>query len=723
MRSPAERHKLIFRFCFHLLPIFLWQNISSVCAEAQLLAQSVTSYEEKDQPNVYQTALLGVSMISFRELVRQRKVGNTVDQCPCVVLAGTGRCITYDARFQAANLEEAMLTFVDNSIDPRIYDQSIGGVPISPATFDCSSEECKYCVGILTVRLRQVGLIQANGAPNFAFPVPGEDVLRRNSVVCSRLRLNMNIPRKSVPNPVDSVSDLINGAAGERFRLENLPKSQFGMDVQQALAYSRASSKPLIVQFLGGSGGGAGSPSSSAPFVNQAGFSGLGNNTQNSQQWTGQTGTTSVPGPLMRQDPPMRKGVGNSGGNFPRNQQNSNRRSQRPPFFLSQPGQNNAATIGPRPYGQFQTQTVESQFRANAVIRAQNIKSLSQQKIENGRGYSRKKLQPSFVPRQVPWRNNVQTQPPVSTSFLPFQRQFSSPQPVSTFPSFAPQQTLSQQSQQSGGTFAQQQPFRPQQQQFWQNQNLPATWNPNAQLNAGANTQSGNNLQSGSNIQSGGNIQSGFGDGLGSSLQGNFNPGLQAAQQIAPNVASSINSQFNPNSPSGSGGPFGSQGSAVGTQNGNGGGNGNPTGGISQQFGNVAQSFGPGAFAGGFSQRKKRQSPSDAIIGNRFVINCVERGDAEGENSEFLNLCTACWTWRQLPEDYFPRLINELVCQENDYCLSGWGTCKQRFRNVDVLRRVGSEWRPTIVQTASCCDCKVKAGSQIHPLVVGKNQG
>uniref|UniRef100_A0A915ERB6 Uncharacterized protein n=1 Tax=Ditylenchus dipsaci TaxID=166011 RepID=A0A915ERB6_9BILA len=64
----------------------------------------------------------------------------------------------------------------------------------------------------------------------------------------------------------------------------------------------------------------------------------------------------------------------------------------------------------------------------------------------------------------------------------------------------------------------------------------------------------------------------------------------------------------------------------------------------------------------------------------------------------------------------------KLVCQENDYCLSGWGSCHQRYRNVDVLRRVGNDWRPTTISTASCCDCKVKAGSQIHPLVVGKNK-
>lgn len=53
------------------------------------------------------------------------------------------------------------------------------------------------------------------------------------------------------------------------------------------------------------------------------------------------------------------------------------------------------------------------------------------------------------------------------------------------------------------------------------------------------------------------------------------------------------------------------------------------------------------------------------------MISCVEKGDAESDATDFLNLCTACWTWRKLPDDYFPQILNELVCQENDFCLSG----------------------------------------------------
>uniref|UniRef100_A0A914Q0D0 Uncharacterized protein n=1 Tax=Panagrolaimus davidi TaxID=227884 RepID=A0A914Q0D0_9BILA len=163
----------------------------------------------------------------------------------------------------------------------------------------------------------------------------------------------------------------------------------------------------------------------------------------------------------------------------------------------------------------------------------------------------------------------------------------------------------------------------------------------------------------------------------------------------------------------GGGNPFGGGGGA-GQAGGGGGGGGFGAGGSGQ-----GQLPGPGGFPFG----RKKRAADDGILGDRFVISCVERGDTENEASDYLNLCTACWTWRQLPPDYFPRLINELVCNENDYCLSGWGSCQQRYRNVDVLRRgPNGAWQPTSISVATCCDCKVKAGTEVHALVIGQNK-
>uniref|UniRef100_A0A0M3HY50 Uncharacterized protein n=1 Tax=Ascaris lumbricoides TaxID=6252 RepID=A0A0M3HY50_ASCLU len=89
--------------------------------------------------------------------------------------------------------------------------------------------------------------------------------------------------------------------------------------------------------------------------------------------------------------------------------------------------------------------------------------------------------------------------------------------------------------------------------------------------------------------------------------------------------------------------------------------------------------------------------------GRTYMISCVDRGEAENDDTDLLNLCGICWTWRQLPETYFPRLINELVCKDGpeNYCLSGWGTCYQRYRNIDVLQRIGDTWKPAVISLAT----------------------
>uniref|UniRef100_A0A0R3RK07 Uncharacterized protein n=1 Tax=Elaeophora elaphi TaxID=1147741 RepID=A0A0R3RK07_9BILA len=122
------------------------------------------------------------------------------------------------------------------------------------------------------------------------------------------------------------------------------------------------------------------------------------------------------------------------------------------------------------------------------------------------------------------------------------------------------------------------------------------------------------------------------------------------------------------------------------------------------------------------TKKKVKRRADPPILGKRYMISCVRRGEADDDN--MLALCNACWTWRKLPADYFPPLLNELVCStENEgHCLSGWGKCHQKYRNFDVLRKVNGNWQPTTISTATCCDCRIRAGTEIHPLVVGKNQ-
>ncbi|GMT31606.1 hypothetical protein PFISCL1PPCAC_22903 [Pristionchus fissidentatus] len=120
--------------------------------------------------------------------------------------------------------------------------------------------------------------------------------------------------------------------------------------------------------------------------------------------------------------------------------------------------------------------------------------------------------------------------------------------------------------------------------------------------------------------------------------------------------------------------------------------------------------------------REKRQldHTSDGILGSRFTIACFDRGESEnGGNDKMLSLCGGCWVWRRLPEGFFPPLVNELICKQEDRCLSGWGRCVDKTRTVNVLRKVKGQWTAATLSTGTCCDCKVVAGSEIHSLIVG----
>ncbi|WKY15454.1 hypothetical protein Q1695_000718 [Nippostrongylus brasiliensis] len=129
-----------------------------------------------------------------------------------------------------------------------------------------------------------------------------------------------------------------------------------------------------------------------------------------------------------------------------------------------------------------------------------------------------------------------------------------------------------------------------------------------------------------------------------------------------------------------------------------------------------SRGFVPSPMGFGGYGRRKRRAAKQSLVGSRFIIGCSNRGESE---DNMLALCGSCWAWRQLPDDYFPRLLNELSCKEDDFCLSGWGECLQQFRNVEVLRRVGGQWQTAALSVATCCDCRVRAGTEVHALVVG----
>uniref|UniRef100_A0A7E4ZYN4 Uncharacterized protein n=1 Tax=Panagrellus redivivus TaxID=6233 RepID=A0A7E4ZYN4_PANRE len=640
-------------------------TLLAVPLSAQLLSQSTTAFAAYARPGITP----GGSLLSFNEILRQRTEGVEVKQCPCISLPGTNRCISYDSRFQAASLEEAILAFVDTSMNPSLFDDHVGP-PLAASAFTCATPACRQCAALLSLRVRQVGI--STTLPNFGFPLP--DINDLDPSQCRRLRLSRSVPAR--PPPVQMAAYMTQAIESglnflDRTR-SNAPRSAFGQAVDAVIALSKQFRGRAFVEAVLGQAGSAAAATSRAgsgdsrssnsgnsppgmappsPVGPPNGNPGSGNGNGRGSGRPRPRWPTNMPAPVVR---PLLRRMQNRN---PQQPQRPQQNGQQPGSQVSPPQQ------GRRP-NQFQPQPQGQQF----------------------------------VQSPLPQVNQQQSQ-----QFVP--------QPQGGF----------QQGGQSNGQ--------------------------------GGFQQGGQGGQGG--FQSGG--QGGFqhGDqggfqqgGFQSGGQGNFQPGGQGGfqqggqffPQQPPNVfqqagmigaqqpltagivhqgVESAISNFVPNPGSFGQAPpsGGGSGSSTGT-----GGSGGAGGGFSVPgFGNGnSNSGGSGGFGGGFGfGRKKRAADSSKILGNRFIISCVERGDSENEETEYINLCTACWTWRQLPADYFPRLINELVCNENDFCLSGFGACHQRYRNVDVLHRGPNGWQPTTISVAACCDCKVRAGTEGHSLVVG----
>uniref|UniRef100_A0A915ME86 Uncharacterized protein n=1 Tax=Meloidogyne javanica TaxID=6303 RepID=A0A915ME86_MELJA len=110
-----------------------------------------------------------------------------------------------------------MLTFVDSSMDPRIFEDEMSGQQISYHTLECLTEECRQCVGMLTARLKQVGLI--NGAPQYTFPVPKTNEIKPNA--CPRLRIGRPIPQYIPPTTkMAPIEQLISAGAPMRATMQ-----------------------------------------------------------------------------------------------------------------------------------------------------------------------------------------------------------------------------------------------------------------------------------------------------------------------------------------------------------------------------------------------------------------------------------------------------------------------------------------------------------------------
>uniref|UniRef100_A0A914C5B6 Uncharacterized protein n=1 Tax=Acrobeloides nanus TaxID=290746 RepID=A0A914C5B6_9BILA len=122
-------------------------------------------------------------------------------------------------------------------------------------------------------------------------------------------------------------------------------------------------------------------------------------------------------------------------------------------------------------------------------------------------------------------------------------------------------------------------------------------------------------------------------------------------------------------------------------------------------------------------KRRRRQasnSNNNSVIGTRYNLSCTAKGIDDG--SGYIKLCSACWAWRQLPSNYFPQYVNELICDDTDgECLSGYATCSVGTRTFEVIRNDSGVASVVTLTAGSYCECKVLSGSALTSLVTGSS--
>ncbi len=82
-------------------------------------------------------------------------------------------------------------------------------------------------------------------------------------------------------------------------------------------------------------------------------------------------------------------------------------------------------------------------------------------------------------------------------------------------------------------------------------------------------------------------------------------------------------------------------------------------------------------------------------------------------------LCRSCWVIRTLPSKYFPKFVNENVC-DGTKCLSNpedtYGACRQQTMELDVLKNLGSQgcprWQKEKLRIRTGCACSVRSYSE-----------
>lgn len=101
---------------------------------------------------------------------------------------------------------------------------------------------------------------------------------------------------------------------------------------------------------------------------------------------------------------------------------------------------------------------------------------------------------------------------------------------------------------------------------------------------------------------------------------------------------------------------------------------------------------------------------------------CFERRTDTLNNN--LRLCKMCAATTTLPQNVFPRFINEIICDRDTTCLTRQGRCYQNYVLLEFRRdtnEVGlnrlAEWPKYRQKVRTCCSCQALKGGLIEKFV------
>uniref|UniRef100_A0AC35TU19 Uncharacterized protein n=1 Tax=Rhabditophanes sp. KR3021 TaxID=114890 RepID=A0AC35TU19_9BILA len=118
--------------------------------------------------------------------------------------------------------------------------------------------------------------------------------------------------------------------------------------------------------------------------------------------------------------------------------------------------------------------------------------------------------------------------------------------------------------------------------------------------------------------------------------------------------------------------------------------------------------------------RDLNSGKANGVVGTTIALKCNIDGMDNNPTNGF-QLCKTCRAIRHLGRNFFPRVLNEIICSGGGK--GGEGTCLrnekcvQRFIPLKILKNLGlsecPNWQLVTIQLRTCCDCVVQPNSAL----------